>query len=103
MCVCIVQLTSFHSNVDVYMGLEQYIELTATSSDCGSRSMDECTGRVLRITAEHDCRRLHCALRDLSSLLQALGRLADHFIGQDKFTAAFNDAYLLVDRSLHTV
>jgi len=54
--------------------------------------------RTLRITAEHDCRRLHCAMRDLSSLLQALGRLADHFIGDDKFTTLFDDACMLVDR-----
>ena len=54
---------------------------------------------MLHITAEHDCRRLHCSLRDLSSVLQALGLLADHFIGDDKFTASFHDAYLLVDRS----
>jgi len=55
--------------------------------------------RVLHITAEHDCRRLHCALRDLSSLLQALGRLSHHFIADDKFIASFDDAYVLVDRS----
>jgi len=54
--------------------------------------------RVLHITAEHDCRRLHCSLRDLSSLLQALGRLSHHFITDDKFTASFDDAYVLVDR-----
>ena len=58
-------------------------------------------GRVLHITAEHDCRRLHCSLRDLSSLLQALGRLSDHFVTDDKFTTSFSDAYVLVDRSVY--
>jgi len=64
-----------------------------------SGSGSECQ-RVLHITAEHDCRRLHCALRDLSSLLQALGRLSHHFIADNKFTASFDDAYVLVERSV---
>ncbi|TRY56086.1 hypothetical protein DNTS_017930 [Danionella cerebrum] len=51
----------------------------------------------LNITAEADCRRLHCALRDLSSLLQAVGRLAEFFTG-DVFTARFNDALAIVQR-----
>uniref|UniRef100_A0A8C9TUQ4 Exportin 6 n=1 Tax=Scleropages formosus TaxID=113540 RepID=A0A8C9TUQ4_SCLFO len=51
----------------------------------------------LNITAENDCRRLHCALRDLSSLLQAVGRLAEYFIG-DVFAARFNDALTVVER-----
>jgi len=58
--------------------------------------------RVLHVTAEHDCRRLHCSLRDLSSLLQALGRLADHFIGDEKFAASFDDAFVLVERYVVT-
>ncbi|XP_010140061.1 PREDICTED: exportin-6-like, partial [Buceros rhinoceros silvestris] len=51
----------------------------------------------LNITAENDCRRLHCSLRDLSSLLQAVGRLAEYFIG-DVFAARFNDALTVVER-----
>jgi len=72
----------------VYLGLERYVETLSDGQ------------RTLHITAEHDCRRLHCALRDLSSLLQALGRLAHHFTGDDKFTASFDEAYIIVDRSL---
>ena len=55
-------------------------------------------GRRLNITAENDCRRLHCSLRDLSSLLQAVGRLAEYFIG-DVFAARFSDALAVVERS----
>lgn len=56
-------------------------------------------GRRLNITAEADCRRLHCALRDLSSLLQAVGRLAEFFTG-DVFSGRFNDALAIVQRSV---
>lgn len=55
------------------------------------------SGHRLNITAENDCRRLHCSLRDLSSLLQAVGRLAEYFIG-DVFAARFNDALTVVER-----
>ncbi|KAG9349889.1 hypothetical protein JZ751_026242 [Albula glossodonta] len=71
-------------NLNVYLGLQQFV-VTAS------------TGRRLNITAENDCRRLHCALRDLSSLLQAVGRLADYFIG-DVFTARFSDGLTVVER-----
>uniref|UniRef100_A0A3P8WA05 Exportin 6 n=1 Tax=Cynoglossus semilaevis TaxID=244447 RepID=A0A3P8WA05_CYNSE len=71
-------------NLDVYMGLQQFIVTTGTS-------------RRLNITAENDCRRLHCSLRDLSSLLQAVGRLAEHFIGE-VFAARFTDALAVVER-----
>lgn len=54
-------------------------------------------GPRLNITAENDCRRLHCSLRDLSSLLQAVGRLAEYFTG-DVFAARFNDALTVVER-----
>uniref|UniRef100_A0A672YFB1 Importin N-terminal domain-containing protein n=1 Tax=Sphaeramia orbicularis TaxID=375764 RepID=A0A672YFB1_9TELE len=71
-------------NLDVYLGLQQFIVTTGTS-------------RRLNITAENDCRRLHCSLRDLSSLLQAVGRLAEHFIGE-VFAARFSDALAVVER-----
>lgn len=54
-------------------------------------------GHRLNITAENDCRRLHCSLRDLSSLLQAAGRLAEYFTG-DVFAARFSDAFTVVER-----
>ncbi|KAM4635404.1 exportin-6 isoform 2-T3 [Polymixia lowei] len=71
-------------NLDVYLGLQQFIITTSTS-------------RRLNISAENDCRRLHCSLRDLSSLLQAVGRVAEYFIG-DVFAARFNDALAVVER-----
>uniref|UniRef100_A0A3Q2EBD0 Exportin 6 n=1 Tax=Cyprinodon variegatus TaxID=28743 RepID=A0A3Q2EBD0_CYPVA len=71
-------------NLDVYLGLRQFIITTGS-------------GRRLNITAENDCRRLHCSLRDLSSLLQAVGRLAEHFIGE-VFAARFTDALAVVER-----
>ncbi|XP_047213905.1 exportin-6-like [Girardinichthys multiradiatus] len=71
-------------NLDVYLGLRQFIVSTGSS-------------RRLNITAENDCRRLHCSLRDLSSMLQAVGRLAEHFIGE-VFAARFSDALAVVER-----
>uniref|UniRef100_A0A3Q3KKR1 Exportin 6 n=1 Tax=Mastacembelus armatus TaxID=205130 RepID=A0A3Q3KKR1_9TELE len=69
-------------NLDVYLGLQQFIVTT---------------GQRLNITAENDCRRLHCSLRDLSSLLQAVGRVAEHFIGE-VFAERFTDALAVVER-----
>uniref|UniRef100_A0ACB8FLN7 Exportin-6 n=1 Tax=Sphaerodactylus townsendi TaxID=933632 RepID=A0ACB8FLN7_9SAUR len=71
-------------NLDVYLGLQQFIVTSGT-------------GHRLNITAENDCRRLHCSLRDLSSLLQAVGRLAEYFTG-DMFAARFRDALTVVER-----
>ncbi|XP_045398813.1 exportin-6 isoform X3 [Lemur catta] len=71
-------------NLEVYLGLQQFIVTSGS-------------GHRLNITAENDCRRLHCSLRDLSSLLQAVGRLAEYFIG-DVFAARFNDAHTVVER-----
>ncbi|XP_021528006.1 exportin-6 isoform X3 [Aotus nancymaae] len=71
-------------NLEVYLGLQQFIVTSGS-------------GHRLNITAENDCRRLHCSLRDLSSLLQAVGRLAEYFIG-DVFAVRFNDALTVVER-----
>uniref|UniRef100_A0A3Q1FV37 Exportin 6 n=1 Tax=Acanthochromis polyacanthus TaxID=80966 RepID=A0A3Q1FV37_9TELE len=79
-----LQFPVLQENLDVYLGLQQFIVTTGTS-------------RRLNITAENDCRRLHCSLRDLSSLLQAVGRLAEHFIGE-VFAGRFSDALAVVER-----
>ncbi|NWV08341.1 XPO6 protein, partial [Ptilonorhynchus violaceus] len=71
-------------NLEVYLGLQQFVVTSGT-------------GPRLNITAENDCRRLHCSLRDLSSLLQAVGRLAEYFTG-DVFAARFSDALTVVER-----
>lgn len=112
------------------MGLQQFIVTTGTSrhrslfpfpfsgllcKHVGQPRMDRAdsfhfrflplspAGRRLNISAENDCRRLHCSLRDLSSLLQAVGRLAEHFIGEI-FAARFSDALAVVERSAcHTL
>ncbi|KAL8597658.1 hypothetical protein ACOMHN_031593 [Nucella lapillus] len=80
----------FQEHVDAYFGLEKYV------TEGGVQ------GRRLNISAENGCRRLHCMLRDLSSLLQALGRLADHFIG-DHFADRYANAKLLVERLVQVV
>lgn len=74
----------FQENLDVYLGLGQFV-------------IDSSEGRKLNIAAENECRKLHCTLRDLSTLLQALGRLADHFIAE-KFVSRFENALSLVER-----
>ncbi len=51
------QYQPFQENMDIYTGLESFVTN-------GSQ------GRKLNITAENECRKLHCSLRDLSSLLQ---------------------------------
>lgn len=113
-------------NLDVYMGLQQFIVTSGTSRHrslarfpfrpalrthrtaptgpsrlfflhVGFLALPP-AGRRLNISAENDCRRLHCSLRDLSSLLQAVGRLAEHFIGEI-FAARFSDALAVVERS----
>ena len=70
--------------MEIYFGLERHIQ----SAD---------SKRSLNIRGENDCRRLHCSLRDLSSLLQGLGRLADHFIAE-KFAERFSDGQVLMER-----
>ncbi|XP_033630549.1 exportin-6-like [Asterias rubens] len=74
----------FQEYLDIYMGLGQFVAETSE-------------GRRLNITAEHECRRLHCTLRDLCSLFQALGRLADHFIAE-RLSERFDDALSLIDK-----
>ncbi|XP_005990742.1 exportin-6 isoform X3 [Latimeria chalumnae] len=71
-------------NLEVYLGLQQFVVPSGT-------------GHRLNITAENDCRRLHCSLRDLSSLLQAVGRISEYFIG-DVFATRFNNALTVVER-----
>ncbi|KAJ9592278.1 hypothetical protein L9F63_001174, partial [Diploptera punctata] len=53
--------------------------------------------RRLTVTDTHECLQLHCLLRDLSSLTQAVGRMYPHFIGQP-FNARFPHAQQLVSR-----
>lgn len=81
----IFQYEPFQESMEIYFGLERHIY----ASEGGKRS--------LNIRGENDCRRLHCSLRDLSSLLQGMGRLADHFIGKN-YTERFSDGQVLLER-----
>ncbi|XP_005096518.1 exportin-6 [Aplysia californica] len=74
----------FQEYVETFFGMEKYVDSSGSE-------------RKLLVSAENDCRRLHCALRDLSSLLQALGRLATHFIGEH-FSACFSNGAQIVTR-----
>ena len=79
----------FQEYLEIYLGLEQYVSTSNTGK------------RRFTIGAENDCRRLHCTLRDLSSLLQAVGRLADHLISE-KFVPSFSNAKVLIEKLVHT-
>ncbi|KAI0218442.1 Exportin-6-A [Lamellibrachia satsuma] len=83
----------FQENVDIYLALERHIVVSGKDPAC--------SGRCLAITAENECRRLHCSLRDLSSLLQMLGRLSHHFIGEH-FMQQFSEARALIQRLIET-
>jgi len=81
-----LQYEPFQEAMQIYFELERHIKADQNQGK-----------RRLNIRGENDCRRLHCSLRDLSSLLQGLGRLADHFIGE-KFTERFTDGQVLIER-----
>jgi hypothetical protein len=55
----------------VYLRLDRAVE--------SHESIDN--SRRLTVTDTDECLRLHCLLRDLSSLTQAVGRMYPHFIG----------------------
>lgn len=69
-----IMYSVFQSNLDIYLGLENYVG-----------TVEGKVGLQLRVTAENECRRLHCSLRDLSSILQGIGRLSNFFIGEEFF------------------
>lgn len=48
--------------------------------------------------AEHECSRIHYALRNLATVLQAFGRLSEHFIGFGSFQSCFSKALSLVEK-----
>ncbi|CAH3162738.1 unnamed protein product [Porites lobata] len=75
----------FSEYCDVYVGLGKYVTKSAH-------------GLHLSITAESECRHLHCTLRDLTTMERALGRLSEHFIGEVNFANRFNDGEAIVER-----
>ncbi|KAK6169003.1 hypothetical protein SNE40_020137 [Patella caerulea] len=76
---------------------EPFNEAVTIYAELGQFVTNGNQGRRLTITGENECRRLHCTLRDLSSLFQASGRLAEHFIGE-KFTERSSISQSLVER-----
>ena len=79
-----IMYAPFLEVMGTYFGLEPYVDNTSPD-------------RKLTLQAENHCRKLHCTLRDLSSLLQGLGRLAEHFIAEN-FVERFANAQELIDR-----
>lgn len=85
---CRILYLPFEESLDAYLGLEQYIV------------PDDVHGRRLNVTAENECPRLHCLLRDLSTLLQAFGTLSSRFTG-DAFIPWYDRTRDIVDRVCH--
>ena len=54
-------------------------------------------GQSLQVATAKDAEQLHTALRDLTTSIQALGSVVDHFIG-DQFMNRYERAYALVDK-----
>ncbi|XP_015764483.1 PREDICTED: exportin-6-like [Acropora digitifera] len=75
----------FSEYCDVYTGLGKYLTKSGQ-------------GLQLGISAEIECRQLHCTLRDLTTMERALGRLSEHFIGEVNFANRFSDGEAIVDR-----
>jgi hypothetical protein len=79
-----MMLHLFVTNVAVHEGLHHLVVTSDTSCK-------------LNVSSFKDAEQLHTALRDLSTSMQALGMLADHFTG-DQFVQRFDQAYAVVDR-----
>ena len=94
-----LQYQPLQEYLDMYLGLQQFVvpDPTPVSTGAGD-SPSPYPPQRLSIVAENDGRKLHCTLRDLSSLLQALGRLANHFIA-DRFMDSFADAICSIEYS----
>ncbi|XP_069996041.1 exportin-6 [Penaeus vannamei] len=62
---------------------DPWCETTKIYLTLQSNMVEQNGRRRLNISAEHECPRLHCLLRDLSSLLQAIGRFSTLFLGEE--------------------
>ncbi|KAG8185218.1 hypothetical protein JTE90_025889 [Oedothorax gibbosus] len=76
----------FEENLRIYFDLEQFVKPPLNSSP-----------PELNVVGENECRRLHCSLRDLSSMLQALGRLVVYMTG-DHFNSRKLDAQKTLEK-----
>ncbi|XP_062507791.1 exportin-6-like isoform X2 [Corticium candelabrum] len=79
-----MMLAVFSNNVSVYEGIHHLI----TENE---------QGQSLQVATAKDAEQLHTALRDLTTSIQALGSVVDHFIG-DQFMNRYERAYALVDK-----
>ena len=57
--------------------------MTVQNSGEGPSNSSVRQSRRFVITAENDCKKLHCMLRDLSTFLHILGTLADNFVASN--------------------
>lgn len=53
--------------------------------------------KTLSINKGLECEKLHAVLKDLTSVLQAIGRLSEHFTGEH-FVPRFSNAKLIVEK-----
>eukprot|EP00794_Sanderia_malayensis_P009373 gene9373-10360_t len=74
------------SNLDVYFGLESHI------------SDHSLPGRRLQLSNSEELRHLHVCLVDLSTSLQAIGRLAHLFFGDENLNKKLEDGLIVVER-----
>lgn len=79
-------VSQFHNeNLQSFFGLELYIR------------KDENNKQINLNLSETDLCRLHCSLRDLSTALKLVGRLADHFITEN-FNRWFSSTKLFIEK-----
>ena len=103
----IFQLSLFVTNVAVHEGIHRLVVPGETGTDYCATPMLLAqfvvlmlvvfSGSKLNVVDFKDAEQLHTALRDLTTSIQALGMLADHFIG-DQFVQRFDQAYAMVDK-----
>jgi len=73
-------------NLDVYFGLGSHV------------SDHTVAARRLDVTAEAEVQSLHRCLRDIGTFLQAIGRLAHLFVGDENFNRKLTDGQVVFER-----
>ncbi|GFQ82242.1 exportin-6 [Trichonephila clavata] len=79
----------FEENLQIYFDLEKFLKLPINNSPI-----------ELSVCGENECRRLHCSLRDLSSMLQAIGLLVVYMNGEH-FMSRKLDAQKTLEKLCH--
>jgi hypothetical protein len=88
----VAKLFPLHAFSQLVPLLESYSSVYLSLAHLISRSGDTAT---LAIADGPDCEKLHVVLKDLASVLQALGGVSEHFV-DEAFTMRLHDAQLLV-------